>query len=202
MRLTKIKLSNFGIHKDLEETLEGSIVGIFGVNGGGKSTIQKGIEYGLTGSINDATGDAICTYLHNYGMEGAATSASVVLEFIVDGSAGSITRSFTASSGKRKLEWDGKTYTKAADVEAMLDTIIGADKKAIAALVCVKQGHLDKLLTGKESERRALLMKLCMLGHMNGVAVVADKQRLVIKGMQTDLAPVMDEAVDMGERCC
>ena len=194
MKILKLKLKDFGRHKNLELDFSGNVVGMFGANGSGKSTIQKAIEFAVTGSIAESGSDAMCTYIRDYGMEGSPSSAIVEAEFEANGTLGKITRKITYTAGSRKLEWDGNTYTKVADVDNIMNDIIGADKRAIGALVCVKQGELDKLLNGTDSERRDLLMRLCMLSHLERASKVAAGYRKSMQSTCIDYGPMRDAA--------
>ena len=60
MKIKKIKLCNFGIHRDLEfDTESKPVIGLLGKNGSGKSTILDAVKYGLTGELEGKLEEAV-----------------------------------------------------------------------------------------------------------------------------------------------
>lgn len=99
----------------------------------------------------------------------------------------------------RLLAWDGEQIKADAAVTAAMREILQADKEAISALVCLRQGELDKLFTGNEGTRRDLFMTLVMVGHLEKARKqVGNFKKNLITGL-VDLGGLRDQAVEMLE---
>lgn len=187
MKITRIKLKDWGRHKLLEKTVDAQVVGLLGPNGCGKTTVLKAVEYALTGILPDKAE----TYVRGMG-DGDANNGSVTLWFEKDGREGVIFRQVGASP-KRKLEWDGLTLTKAKEVEEALEEIFGADRQAVSNAVFVSQGELDRMLFGTQAEREALWMKLMLLNYMDARHDLVDRKIAVLSGSLQDFTMHVDE---------
>ena len=187
MKIKRIKLKDWGRHRDLDETMDAQVVGLMGANGSGKTLVLKALEYALTGMLDDKAE----TYVRDFG-QGTVKNASVTVWFEKDGRDGVIFRQVGATA-RRKLEWDGMELTKAKDVEDALGEIFGADRQAVSNAVFVSQGELDRMLFGTPAEREALWLKLMLLNFMDARHDLIDRKiKLLGAGLQ-DFTMHMDE---------
>ena len=180
MRVTRIKLKNFGKHKTFEENTDSPIVGLMGENGAGKSCILKALSYAYTGELPD-TGKS---WIHD-----GEKSATVEVDFTINGKQGKIVRKITPSASSRLLTWDGEEYKKAKEVDHVLESIFVSDKKAVGNAAFIEQGELDKILFGSESERMELFIKLLNLSFCEKHANVLDGK---IKKLNTGINDYSD----------
>jgi exonuclease SbcC len=181
MVIEKLKLIDFGRHEKIEVDLDSPVVGLLGPNGCGKSTVLAAIEFAFTGRLEDEQK----SYVRYFNQEGGATNATVEIWFRKDGNRGRIMRR-VGKSPKRELEWDGQTLTKAAEVEATLEQILGVDRSAITSSVFINQGEVKKLVEGTNAEREALLTKLLVLTYLE------DRNKALEKKIQTMAAGLED----------
>lgn len=214
MRIHSLKTVDFGPHRKREDDIDAAVVGLLGPNGSGKSTLLNAIQFALTGELNDP----LDTYIRGRGVNfedlqaietadggtvdsiekpDIAKAAQVEMTFSMHGQSGKIIRRITPTTSKRTLEWDGEIITKAADVDAALKDIVGADKKALSEIVFPQQGELDNLLFGRQSEREELFIKLLLLTHMAKVADMADNRARLIKQEIANLDSQKDQLKDM-----
>lgn len=179
MKINKIKLKDWGPHASLDEEVGERVVGIIGGNGKGKSNLLQAVSYALTGELGADKGT---DYIRNYGQEGGATVASVEILFSKDGKDGRIMRTIPAKGpAKRVLEWDGKSYTRAADVDAKMQDLLGCDRNAVRNAVYIRQGEIDKLVRGTPAERKDTFLKLLNLFGVEKRAELVKKRMFALK---------------------
>lgn len=192
MRLKTLEITNWGPHKKRTFNLDDSIVGIVGANGKGKSNLLQAIDYALTGNLNKQKQEK---YIRNFGHPDGATSASVRLVFSRGGKEGEIVRTITATGSKRKLTWEDSTWTKAADVDRVMEDIMGADKASLAQAVFLKQGELARIVKGTPAERQTLFQKLMNLNFLDSRVDDLTAKIFAIRGSLQDMRPSLELAV-------
>lgn len=198
MRIKHLEIKNWGPHKHRSFDMSSSIVGILGANGKGKSNLLQAIDYALTGNLNKQKQEK---YIRNFGQPNGATSASVHLVFEKDGKTGEITRTITATGSRRSLKWDDQEWTKAADVERILEEILGADKASLAQAVFIKQGELARIIKGTPAERQTLFQKLMNLSFIETRAEDITSKICAIRGTLQDMRPTLDLALNDLQAC-
>lgn len=198
MRIKSIEITNWGPHKHRVFNTDASIVGIIGTNGKGKSNLLQAIDYALTGNLNKQKQEK---YIRNFGQEDGATSASVHLVFEKDGKEGDIVRTITATGARRKLKWDNSEWTKAADVDRIMEEIIGADKASLAQAVFIKQGELARIIKGTPAERQTLFQKLMNLSFIEPRVDDITAKIAAIRGSLTDMRPALTLAENDLKAC-
>ena len=198
MRIKSIEITNWGPHKHRVFNTDASIVGIIGTNGKGKSNLLQAIDYALTGNLNKQKQEK---YIRNFGQEDGATSASVHLVFEKDGKEGDIVRTITATGSRRKLKWDNSEWTKAADVDRIMEEIIGADKASLAQAVFIKQGELARIIKGTPAERQTLFQKLMNLSFIEPRVDDVTAKIAAIRGSLTDMRPALTLAENDLKAC-
>lgn len=191
MKIKSLELTNWGPHKKKSLQLDAGVVGIIGANGKGKSNLLQAVDYALTGNLNKQKQEL---YIHNFGSPDGATSASVKLIFEKGGKTGEITRTITASGSRRKLIWDESEWTKAADVDQVMEAILGADKASLAQAVFVKQGDLARLVKGTPAERQTIFQKLMNLGFLESCPDDINAKIGAIRGSLQDMRPALELA--------
>ena len=185
MIVKKLKAFNWGKHTALNFDCDGSIVGVLGPNGSGKSTVLTLVEFLITGT----TRDKLETYVKDFAGNGGGE-----MEFQKYGKTGTIMRQ-VGNTAKRRLEWDGKVYTKAAEVDKIMTELFGADKKALANSVFVNQGTLEDVLFRAGADRRHAFIELVNLSYCATRASQVDVQIKKIGAGIVDLTPARDEAL-------
>lgn len=198
MKIKHLEIKNWGPHKHRAFDMSSSIVGIIGANGKGKSNLLQAIDYALTGNLNKQKQEK---YIRNFGQPDGATSASVHLVFEKDGKTGEITRTITATGSRRSLKWDDQEWTKAADVERILEEILGADKASLAQAVFIKQGELARIIKGTPAERQTLFQKLMNLSFIETRAEDITSKICAIRGTLQDMRPTLELALNDLQAC-
>ena len=189
MLIEKIKLTNFGIHRDVEFALGGNsnVVGLLGSNGSGKSTILEALKYAFTG---DLTGT-----LESYKSVNADSNGQVEVKFVKDGVKGKIVRQVGKGRLKTSFKWNqDKVLTAKKSVDTKLQEILGVDKKALANAIFLPQGRLDSLLFGTKTEREELFVKLVNMSYCQRRSEIIALKSKQIKSDIQDLTATIEEA--------
>lgn len=181
MKITHLKLKDFGPHKNLDIDLDSNIVGIIGPNGSGKSNLLQAINYALTGDLNKTNQSK---YIRNFGTEDGPKKAVVELTFEKGGKTGTIVREITGTTSKRCLTWEGDEYRKQDDVDRVLAGIMSADKAVLTNAVFVKQGSISELVQGTPSERQEIFQKMM---HLSFIGKLDQKLLSKISALQAGI---------------
>lgn len=184
MIIQKLKLKNFGRHRDLDVSPSANVVGLLGDNGSGKSTVLEAVQFAITGE-SPLDQESYVTFGEDNG--------SVELTFVRHGQVGKIFRQ-VGKTPKRVLEWEGKQIKSAKEVEEILASIFGADKRAVSAAVFIPQGDLQNLLFGAQAERETLFIRLVNLAFCEQVAKIIDGKIKKVGSTVADLTAVTDMA--------
>ena len=200
MRIKRLAIKNLGKHKELTATLDGSVVGLLGANGSGKSTILKLIHFLMTGWTPTRETQESFIRKVDPELDTEPSFGTAEMDFSSDGEAYRIFRKIGSGTSRRlaKLDEQGneiksETVTRADEIQAKLNEILGADKYAIDSAVFPEQGALDKILFGQQAEREELLVRLLLLGHMQKVADVAAGKIKTLGSEIQDFSVLHDE---------
>lgn len=189
MRITKASFRNWGPHKSLDLDMDSPVYGFLGENGCGKTNLLEGLGFCFTGKLER---DQILYAREVGGVR--APNGSVEVHFNKDGMVGKIFRQ-VGTSPRRWMEWDGVKYTKAADIDRILQEILDCDKKAVDMAVFLSQGRIGDFLFTTASVREDMFAKLTLIDHLSGVADIAAQRAVELSREVVDLTSVRDEAV-------
>jgi DNA repair exonuclease SbcCD ATPase subunit len=186
MRIKKLVMKNFGRHALLDADTDSPVVGLLGPNGSGKTTVLVAVEYLLTGNLVDNN----TSYVRH-----GAKKFELYMEFEKDGVDGSIYRSVLASgAAKRELKWDGDTYTTDADVRRILEAVLDADEAALHNALFVSQGNMASLLSGTQTPREDMYMKMLLVSYLEKRAQALEKKAKAVGAEMVDLTALSDAA--------
>jgi len=154
----KISLYNFKKYKKSDIDFGRGIMGIFGNNGAGKSTIFDGITWALYGKTQ-------ATELAGLNQEDLIRDGEeqmgVELLFSLGGNKYRISRYLDKRGVNAKL-WMNKRIqaTKTREVGEMIEKVLGLDSKAFVASSFIRQKEIDLLSSKRSSERRGIINRL------------------------------------------
>lgn len=159
MRLLRLELQDVGPfgHKVID--FPGSVIGVVGGNGIGKSTILNAVHYAVTGDLSRlGRRDAICVD------RTSEAQPFVRLTFVPvpDAEPATITRWLPDGNraGRRKLVHGERTTTADADVAANMAGWTGLSAKTLSDFVFVAQGELTAVVDDQPARRAEIMSRL------------------------------------------
>jgi len=156
MRLTRLYLRNYRVYEDpLDLELPPGLVGIFGPNGGGKSTLVEGIRFALYGRTRTAHTE----------VRTAQVNADCVaeVEFEHEGHLYLVRRVVTGTNStvRASAHADGYQVSEGArDTTRYVHSVLGMDDTAFRASVFAEQKQLSAFSTQPPHERKRLVLQL------------------------------------------
>jgi DNA repair exonuclease SbcCD ATPase subunit len=180
MRITRLKLTNWRQHHNLDIKFSGNTVGILGPNGCGKSNIVEAIRYALTGDTSRTKARNI-----SWGED----SGSVLLEFISSsGIQCIINRDVVKSSCSIKIG-DNPVVRKGVDVNLMMEEVRGVSVPIFNSHVIIQQGKLDSIIKAKPAERAKEFSTLCGLDRCESIHTALGNKIQSYPQIQFDTTP-------------
>jgi exonuclease SbcC len=154
VRLTRLRLTNFRVFRDLDLELPPGVVGIYGPNGSGKSTLVEAVAWALFGVTRTAR-DGLRS-------DGAVGECRASVEFEHDGHRYEITRGLSgAASTRAEAACDGlRLAAGAVAVRQYVHSVLGMSADAFRASVFCEQKQLDAFSGRRPEERRRLILDL------------------------------------------
>ncbi len=125
MRITRIKLSHFKAHDELEIEPAAGLTVVRGPNEAGKSSLQQALELALFRKA-----DANREDIRRAWSWGSEAPPEVELDFEVEGVAGSLRKRFDGSRSEAELRLDGQTIHDHQLIEDRLAELIGVPSES------------------------------------------------------------------------
>lgn len=153
MQLLELSLRNFNVHRKLDLKFEPGVVGIVGKNGSGKSSIISAICFLFTGDLDgDKKADRITV---------GETEGWVKGKFLLNGKEGTLERHLSAP--KVSLTYDGMTYNKVSEVNALWNDLLQIDTTIFNNVIVAKQGEIQNLFSDESVVREKIFQKIFMV---------------------------------------
>ena len=191
MRLTRIHLRNYRVYEgpvDLE--IPPGLVGVYGVNGAGKSALLESVLFALWGRAR--------TNKEEVRTAGVNGDCIAEVEFEHEGHLYVVRRTITGASAtvRAQAHADGAQVAEGArDTTRYVHSILGMDDVAFRASVFAEQRQLAAFSDTAPAERRRLVLQLLGITPLDGArdqarrdARTAREQLERLRGMLPDLA--------------
>lgn len=195
MKLLSLELSGVGrfAHKSVD--LSGTIVGVVGPNGSGKTTILGGAYYALTGDLSrlGRADGAVSLYRTDpaarpyarltLSPSGRTGDVAVVTRWLPEGK----------TRGKRRLVHADRMSDVDEDVNSEVEKWLGLPLRSAGEFVFVAQGRMSDIVEDQPARRADTLQRLFNVG-------VAEKARDVLVDALSDLPSPPDRTVIAASR--
>ncbi|HVW33708.1 MAG TPA: SMC family ATPase, partial [Acidimicrobiia bacterium] len=155
MRVTRLTLRNFRVFAELDLEIPPGVVGIYGPNGTGKSTLVESILWSLFGVAR--------TGKDSLRSDGAAGETEATVEFEHDGHLYEVRRTLSGAANGVKAEasCDGQRVAAGAvAVRQYVHHVLGMSAEAFRSSVFCEQKQLDAFSGRRPEERRKLVLDL------------------------------------------
>ncbi len=147
MRITRVRVRDFRVHRDLDLELAPGLTVIRGPNEAGKTTLQRALEVGLFRRVTAGGAEIDGLRSWDAGEEGRP---SVRLDFVQDDlegiREGSVSKDFRGSRGTVRLDLDGAMTTDPARADELLAELTGIpSEKFFRSTASVRHHEVDDL---------------------------------------------------------
>ncbi|MEA2972404.1 MAG: repair protein SbcC/Rad50 [Actinomycetota bacterium] len=171
MRITRLHLRNYRVYEEpLDLEIPPGLVGIYGPNGGGKSTIVESIRWTLFGKSRTANDE-----IRTAGLKADCVSE---VEFEHEGHLYLVRRTISGAGSAVKAQAHSDGYQVAEgvrDTARYVHSILGMDDAAFRASVFAEQKQLAAFSDQPPAERRKLVLQLLGITPLDGARDLARK---------------------------
>ncbi|HVM55456.1 MAG TPA: SMC family ATPase, partial [Acidimicrobiales bacterium] len=156
MKITRLYLRNYRVFADeLDLPIPGGLVGIYGVNGAGKSALVESVRWSLWGKARTPK-DEIRT-------SGVNTDCVTEVTFEHEGHLYLVRRMLTGQNSTQKAEvhWNGSQVAEGVtDVRRYMESVLGMDDQSFRASVFAEQKQVSAFSDVTADKRRELVLRL------------------------------------------
>jgi exonuclease SbcC len=171
MRVTRLLLRNYRVFEDeLELEIPPGLVGVYGLNGAGKSALIESIRWTLYGRSR--------TSMDEVRTAGVNAECITEVEFEHEGHLYAVRRTIsgTNASAKAEASADGKQVAEGVrDTGRYVHSILGMDDAAFRASVFAEQKQLAAFSQQTPAERRRLVLQLLGITPLDAARDLARK---------------------------
>jgi DNA repair exonuclease SbcCD ATPase subunit len=147
VRITRVRVRNFRVHRDLDLELAPGLTVIRGPNEAGKTTLQRALEVGLFRRVTAGGSEIDSLRSWDAGEDGRpAVQLDFVQEDLEGTRVGSVLKDFRGSRGTVRLVLDGQTITDPARADELLAELTGIpSEKFFRSTASVRHHEVDDL---------------------------------------------------------
>jgi DNA repair protein SbcC/Rad50 len=192
MRIAELSLRNYRVFEEVDLELPARVIGIFGVNGAGKSALMESIQYGLYGRARTAK-DQIRTH-------GILTDCVVRLVFEHGGSDYEVRRTIGGKNHRTDAELfvgGMQLAVGVTEVDAEIRKLLRMDHQVFRASVFAEQKQLDAFSEVTKSKRQEMVLRLLGIKPVDEARATARKEARDAKGKADDLAGALGDFTDL-----
>ena len=157
MRINSLELFNIGPHRQLEVSFVTGLIGLFGPQGSGKTTLMGAVYAALTndfGRLAEKKDEVVNQQAADHEV------SRIILNAEHSGTQFRVTRTL-APGVKSLLEIGSETWNKEKDIRERLDSLLASSRPLLDNYVFVDQWKVRDLFQQKYAERAETLSHLC-----------------------------------------
>jgi DNA repair protein SbcC/Rad50 len=192
MKILELSLRNYRQFEQVDLELPARVIGIFGPNGGGKSTLVEAIEFALYGKARTAKQD-IRT-------QGLLTDCVVDLAFEHGGRHYRVTRTIRGRNHTVDAELFGgdlQLATGVTDVDAEVRKLLRMDHQVFKASVFAEQKQLDAFSDVTKGERKKMVLRLLGIRPIETALVASRKESRERKADAERIATMLPDPAEL-----
>ena len=177
MRILELSLRNYRVFDEVDLELPARVIGIFGSNGAGKSSLVEAIRYGLYGETR--------TDRKQVRTHGVLTEAAVRLVFEHGGQQYEVRRTIKGKNHSAEAELfvgDAQLAAGVTEVNGEVHRLLHMDQKVFRASVFAEQNQLDAFSDVRPGERKEMVLRLLGIRPVDVARSAARKQSRERKG--------------------
>ena len=183
MRVLELSLRNYRVFEEVDLEFPARVIGIFGPNGCGKSSLVESVRWGLYGRARTAK-DQIRT-------SGVLTDCAVRVVFQHGGRQYEVRRLIRGKNHAVEAELsvgDLQLAVGVRDVDEEIRRLLRMDDQVFRASVFAEQKQLDAFSDVTRGKRTEMVLRLLGIRPVDDARAVARKEARDVKGRAEDLA--------------
>ena len=147
MRITRVRVRDFRVHRDLDLELAPGLTVVRGPNEAGKTTLQRALEVGLFRRVTAGGSEIDNLRSWDAGEDGRpAVQLDFIQEDLEGTRVGSVLKDFRGSKGTVRLDLDGQTTTDPVRADELLAELTGIpSEKFFRSTASVRHHEVDDL---------------------------------------------------------
>jgi exonuclease SbcC len=173
VRLLQLSLRNYRVFEEVDLELPPAVIGIFGENGAGKTSLMESVAFALYGV------DAARTKRNEIRTQGLLTDCEVRLVFEHGGSEYEVRRAITGRAHTPQAELFAGDLVLASgttDVEAEIQRLLHMDLRVFRASVFAEQKQLDAFSDVTAGKRKEMALRLLGIRPVDDARAAARRE--------------------------
>jgi exonuclease SbcC len=191
MRLLELSLRNYRVFEEVDLELPAQVIGIFGPNGGGKSSLLESVLFALYGRARTPK-DQIRT-------DGILTDCAVRVGFEHGGRQYAVVRTIKGKNHHTDAELfagDLQLASGVTEVDAEIQRLLRMDQQIFRASVFAEQKQLDAFSDVTKGRRKEMVLRLLGIRPVDDARTAARKEARDTKGSADKLAGALPDLAE------